>query len=107
MAAFIGTCAFFIVPETFKPILLKRKARQLRFQTGNWALHALREEEKVSIKDNVTRYILRPVTMLFTEAILFLVTLYLGFVFGQSVCNVSEFDWQVQKPTGVKKESSI
>jgi hypothetical protein len=38
MAAFIGILGLLTVPETFAPVLLKRKAEKLRHETKNWAL---------------------------------------------------------------------
>lgn len=83
MAATFGIIAFVAVPETYAPILLTRRAKHLRHKTHNWALHALHEEKEVTLVDIGTRYLLRPSKMLFSEPILFLVTIYMGFVFGK------------------------
>lgn len=47
IAAFLGTIGLFMVPETFEPVLHKRKAERLRHETKNWALHAKMDEEPV------------------------------------------------------------
>lgn len=77
-----GAIGFVVLPETYVPVLLKRKARQLRFKTKNWALHSKLEETPVDIKDFIVRYLSRPFIMLCLEPILLLMTLYISFTFG-------------------------
>lgn len=38
-----------ILDESYPPVLLVYKARRLRHESGNWALHARHEEWDVSI----------------------------------------------------------
>ena len=40
MAAAAGLIGLFVLPETYAPVLLQRKAARLRLETKNWALHA-------------------------------------------------------------------
>lgn len=82
MGTVFGVMAFLIVPETYMPVLLKRKAQQLRFETGNWAWHAKLEEKPVTVTHFITQYLTRPFSMLFQEPILILMTLYVSFTFG-------------------------
>ncbi|XRM45045.1 hypothetical protein ABZX51_008147 [Aspergillus tubingensis] len=82
MAFFFGAVGFVVVPETFGPTLLERRARRKRFETRNWALHARSEEMPVDIKHIATVYLVRPFLMLVREPILLLVTLYMGFIYG-------------------------
>lgn len=72
----------FLMPETSHAIALVRKAEELRRRTGNWGIHAAHEEASLSVKDIVEKNIARPVMMLFTEPILFLITLYNAFIYG-------------------------
>lgn len=83
MAATFGIFAFITIPETYSPVLLAQRAKRLRHKTHNWALHSTSEEREISLKDIGTRYLLRPAQMLVREPILFLITLYMGFVFGE------------------------
>ena len=83
LAGVFGTIAFIVVPETYAPVLLARRAKRLRHETGNWALHAKHEETRVDLKDIGNKYLLRPARMMVLEPILALFTLYLSFVFGQ------------------------
>lgn len=82
MSLFFATIAFFLVPETYAPVLLQQRAKKRRCETKNWALHAKSEEQMVSPKDIVERYLLRPFKMLALEPILVLMTLYMGFIYG-------------------------
>lgn len=82
----IGSLAFvlcvFFFPETYAPMILIDKAENLRRRTGNWGIYAPHEEFKLSLKEICEKNITRPLVMLFTEPILFLITLYNAFVYG-------------------------
>ncbi|ERF72994.1 hypothetical protein EPUS_08851 [Endocarpon pusillum Z07020] len=82
MGVVFGAVGLLVLPETYVPVLLKRKARQLRFKTKNWALHSKLEETPVDFRDFVVRYLRRPFLMLCLEPILLLMTLYISFTFG-------------------------
>ncbi|KAL2829158.1 major facilitator superfamily domain-containing protein [Aspergillus cavernicola] len=77
-----GTIAWFVVPETYHPVLLQRRAARLRRETGNEALHAFLDDHKPTFSDIVRKYLFRPIQMLFLEPILILITLYLALVYG-------------------------
>jgi MFS transporter, DHA1 family, multidrug resistance protein len=76
MASAFGLIAITIVPETYGPVILKRRAQRLRYETKNWALHAKIEEGQTSFNDILQKYIFRPAQMLVAEPILLLVTIY-------------------------------
>ena len=82
MGIVFGAIGFVVLPETYLPVLLKEKARRLRFESRNWALHSKLEETPVDVKDFVVRYLSRPFLMLCLEPILLLMTLYISFTFG-------------------------
>lgn len=75
-------CIVFLMDETHHALILVRKAENLRRRTGNWGIHAPHEEVSLSIKEIVEKNIARPLVMLFTEPILFLITLYNAFIYG-------------------------
>ncbi|RAL14830.1 MFS transporter [Aspergillus homomorphus CBS 101889] len=81
-SASFGLLAFIIVPETYAPVLLQRRAARLRKETGNTELYALLDKSRPTMKDIATKYLLRPVLMLFLEPILLAITLYLALVYG-------------------------
>lgn len=73
--------AFIFVDETYPPALLVQKARQLRHNTGNWALHAKFEEWNVNISQLARKFLIRPVQLL-TSPICLLMSLYASFCYG-------------------------
>ncbi|KAL2864466.1 MFS transporter [Aspergillus lucknowensis] len=81
-AGSFGTVAWFVVPETYHPVLLQRRAARLRRETGNESLHAFLDNHKPTFSDIVRKYLFRPVQMLLLEPILILMTIYLALVYG-------------------------
>lgn len=77
----LGMNAFFL-QETHHPVLLVRKAELLRRNTGNWGIFAAHEEVSLSLSEIVRNNIMRPLKLLFTEPIIFLVSVYNAFVYG-------------------------
>ncbi|OQO12962.1 hypothetical protein B0A48_02426 [Cryoendolithus antarcticus] len=77
-----GLLFWFVFPESFGPVLLKRRARALRFETKNWALHAPAEEHEIDLKAILSKYLSKPFMMLAMEPILLLVTVYMSFIYG-------------------------
>lgn len=67
--------------ESYPPRLLVYKARRLRHQSGNWALHAKFEEWDVSIKELASKFLVRPFQLLMTP-ICALMALYASFCYG-------------------------
>ena len=76
--------AFILVfeSETHHPIILVYKAREIRRKTGNWGIHAPHDEFSLTIKEIAENNLTRPLKMLFTEPILFFITLYNAFIYG-------------------------
>ncbi|PTU21227.1 hypothetical protein P175DRAFT_0509698 [Aspergillus ochraceoroseus IBT 24754] len=68
--------------ETYAPVILVRKAAVLRRQTHNWGIHAKQDEVEVEFMELVRNNFTRPLTMLVTEPILLLVSLYISFIYG-------------------------
>ncbi|OQV01755.1 hypothetical protein CLAIMM_07052 [Cladophialophora immunda] len=67
--------------ESYPPRLLIYKARRLRHQSGNWALHAKFEEWDVSVTELANKFLVRPFQLLMTP-ICALVALYASFCYG-------------------------
>ncbi|KAH9441062.1 hypothetical protein MJO28_015962 [Puccinia striiformis f. sp. tritici] len=74
-------CLFWL-PETYSPILLSRKAKKIRKETGDLKFYSAHEKADYSFKAVVRRTIFRPFEMIFTEPILMFVTIYLALVYG-------------------------
>lgn len=70
-----------VLDETYGPVLLVAKARRLRHESGNWALHARHEEWDVSVTELANKFLMRPFRLLATP-ICFLVALYASFCYG-------------------------
>lgn len=81
LQCFILVVAIIFIDESYGPVLLVTKARRLRHETGNWALHAKFEEWDVSISELSRKFLVRPVQLLCTP-ICFLVALYASFCYG-------------------------
>jgi len=82
MAVFFGGIGFVLLPETYTPVLLHRKAKKIRYETKNWAVRAKIDESPVDLKSIAVRYFGRPWVMIVQEPILLLFTLYLSFIYG-------------------------
>ncbi|KAJ9157598.1 MFS general substrate transporter [Pleurostoma richardsiae] len=81
LQAFVLIFAVIFVDESYGPVLLVYKARRLRHESGNWALHAKFEEWDVSITELARKFLLRPIELLCTP-ICFLIALYASFCYG-------------------------
>lgn len=82
MAALFGCTGLLLIPETSAARILQTKAKRLRHETRNWALHAKADESRVNVKTLVTVYLIRPFVMFIQEPILALVTAYMSFIYG-------------------------
>jgi len=82
MAFFFAGIGLIVISETYPPVLLQRRAKELRHKTKNWALHSLLDENRVDIKVLANRYLLRPFIMLSLEPILTLMTIYVSLIYG-------------------------
>ncbi|EGX92870.1 bicyclomycin resistance protein, putative [Cordyceps militaris CM01] len=78
--AVVLICIFFL-PETYGPVLLRRKAARLRKETGDDRWWHPQEEEKMNMGNIVTKYIVRPLNMLVTEPAVTCMAIYASFVF--------------------------
>ncbi|KAI6119007.1 MFS general substrate transporter [Pisolithus croceorrhizus] len=85
LTAFAGVCLVLIVltvPETFQPVILVRKARKVRKQTGNERYYASFETQKFSFTERMEHILARPFKILFHEPMLIAITCYMSFVYG-------------------------
>lgn len=82
---------FFVVQESYPPIVLVTKASELRRRTKNWGIHAKQEEVEVDFKELITKNFSRPLRLLATEPVIFLVTLYMSFIYGLLYCFLTAY----------------
>lgn len=55
-----GIFAFFALPETYAPVLLKAKAERVRHETQNWAVHSKLDEDRTDFVSFAKAYLIRP-----------------------------------------------
>lgn len=82
---FSGVClalVVFTLPETYAPIILKKKARRIRKETNDERYKAPIELVKIEWKDRLNKTLLKPFIMLAQEPMLLVMTIYLSFVYG-------------------------
>lgn len=75
------TLDILILDESYPNTLLVYKARRLRHETGNWALHAKHEEWDVSVRELAKKYLVRPFQIIITPICLCM-GMYAAFVYG-------------------------
>lgn len=68
--------ALVFMPESYLPVLLSRRAKKMRKETGNPNIIAVTDLQKKSIRYILTVVMTRPYRMLFQEAIVACVTVY-------------------------------
>ncbi|KAK0934348.1 hypothetical protein LTR29_014079 [Friedmanniomyces endolithicus] len=82
MAALFGGIGLFIIEETSAARILQIRAKKLRFETKNWALHAKADEKQITVRTILTVYLIRPFVMLAQEPILACITAYMSVLYG-------------------------
>ena len=82
MAGVFGAVGLFVIPETSAARILQLRARRLRNETGNEALHSKADEHHLTLHTIVYVYLLRPWQMIVQEPILALLTAYMSYLYG-------------------------
>lgn len=86
LVSIMGFSAFILdvifLEETYPPVVLIQKAADLRRRTKNWGIHAKQEEIEVDFEELVQKNFSRPLRLLFTEPIILLLSIYMGFIYG-------------------------
>ena len=81
-ACCVGVC--FLLPETYGPLLLKKRAQQKRKETGDGRYYSQLEKRlQGQTKKQVARELmLSPIEMLFTEPVVLAACIYMAFMYG-------------------------
>ncbi|KIK56943.1 hypothetical protein GYMLUDRAFT_173629 [Collybiopsis luxurians FD-317 M1] len=84
---FAGACtflAFFLLPETFAPVLLAQKAKRLRSEDpiNNANMFAPHDKLDKSLRGVASRTVVHPWRMMANEPILMLLTVYMALLYG-------------------------
>jgi multidrug resistance protein len=86
MAIFTGAVAIIgslLVPETYAPVLLRRRAAALSKKTGNVYISMLdKKRGPVSPKNSFKTALIRPWILLFREPIVLLISIYMAIIYG-------------------------
>jgi hypothetical protein len=67
--------------ETYAVLILERKAVSLRKETRNQALRS-KLHDGLNAKERITTAVVRPIKLLFTQPIVFTLSVYVAFLFG-------------------------
>ncbi|KAL4873801.1 hypothetical protein BDV12DRAFT_182145 [Aspergillus spectabilis] len=82
----LGAASFvsllFFLDETYAPIILASKARRLRHETQNWAIHAKHEELELNLSAILQDYLAIPLKMLALDPIILCMCIFGSFVYG-------------------------
>lgn len=99
---FIFVIDVLVLDESYPNSLLVAKARRLRHESGNWALHARHEEWDVSISELAHKYLVRPFQLLATP-ICFLMALYASFCYGILYASLGALPYEFETIRGWNK----
>lgn len=81
--AFAGAITIMIglIPETYAPVILKRRAAKLRKETGNPNIITEQEKTKLTFQEIARTSLIRPITMIMTEPVLDLMCMYIVLIY--------------------------
>lgn len=71
-----------VVPETYEPVLIKRKAQRIRRETGDDRYYAAIEHKPLSLLESIVVASKRPVLLLVGDYMTFVLCFYTGFTLG-------------------------
>ncbi|WFD00412.1 hypothetical protein MYAM1_003161 [Malassezia yamatoensis] len=78
LVSFVG---LFVVKETYEPVLLERKAKRLRKETGNNAWHT-KYTVKETLASKIAHGIMRPCIFIVTQPVITVTCIYQALLFG-------------------------
>lgn len=104
MTAFVSFAVVAMVtlgmPETYPPVLLKRKAQRLRKETGDDRYYHPHERIQVDVKSIITKQLSRPLKMLLTEPMVTCIAFYASFVYAILFITIQAFPIVFQELRG-------
>lgn len=83
--------AIFFLPETYAPIILKRRAQRLRKDTGDENLQTEIERQGKNATEVLRTALIRPIRLLITQPIVQILALYMGYSFGIMYLTLATF----------------
>jgi multidrug resistance protein len=84
LSLYSGACmvVVFFIPETYSPILLKRRAEKLRQETGDQRYKTPAELKQVTILHLISTILAKPFRIVWQEPMLQAIILYQSYIFG-------------------------
>jgi MFS family permease len=86
MAIFTGVLWIFgslFVPETYAPVILRRRAAELSKRTGHVYISIMEKQQgRTTVKDAFKKALARPWQLLFLEPIVLLISIYMAILYG-------------------------
>jgi multidrug resistance protein len=81
--AFAGVMLIIVglIPETYAPVILKRRAAKLRKETGDKNIITEQEKVKLTFREIIRTSLIRPITMILTEPVLDLMCMYIVLIY--------------------------
>ncbi|KAL2809302.1 major facilitator superfamily domain-containing protein [Aspergillus granulosus] len=92
---------FFYQDETYAPVILVAKARKLRHETKNWAIHAKHEEIELDIHSILHDYLAIPLKMLALDPIILFMCTFGAFVYGLLYLFLTAYPFIFQRVHGM------
>ena len=69
------------IPETYAPVILKKRAKKLRQETGNDNIMTEQEAKPLSLSELVNNNLVRPLKFIVTEPVLDLICLFVALIY--------------------------
>lgn len=82
ICGFLFVCLVVLVPETYAPVILEKRAKKLRKQTGDDSYIAEHELAQHTFGEIAQIYLARPLRLLVTEPIVTLFAIYAAILYG-------------------------
>ncbi|KAI5240179.1 MFS general substrate transporter [Aureobasidium subglaciale] len=82
LSGFVYILIVFTVPETYAPIILTKRARKMRKETGDSKYVSESDLDTRPLGERLKVFILRPFQLLFCELIVFLISTYMSVLYG-------------------------
>lgn len=104
-AIFIQITGFFFLQETYAAEILRQKKVKLIKLTGNKDLHTEFETPNRKLSKHLSSAFERPFRMLFTQPIVQILALYIGYVYGVMYLVLASFPMLWQRQYGINQPS--
>ncbi|KAK0119746.1 hypothetical protein ONS95_011181 [Cadophora gregata] len=94
----VQVAGLFFLQETYAPVLLHRKKRQMIKDTGNEALHTEFEHPDRTVGRSIRIALSRPFRLLFTQVIVQVLAMYMAYLYGITYLVLSTFPglWEIE-----------